>query len=285
MANTISTDLIVDSVSSTAQTVLSNRMAPLRFCAKDYSLDVRKPKDVVQVKLATAGSSTQINPTAFDSIGGSTLAASPVTLAHVYQPFGLEYADLQNGFKLADIVQVNVDKFADKLWEIATAPITVANFGAAAATAASASVTPSSGEIQKMWAATAKADRTALVLNTVSYANLIPTSTQGIDLLREGAYGFANGVFKASAFPSELKLAGFAIAPEALAMANAAPELSFAQGEFIVAERYTVEKLGLTVWYNLWFDPASRSYVGSLETMFGCNKAITNGTIGALYNP
>jgi hypothetical protein len=284
MANTINSALIVDSVSEYGLTSLANRLAPLGLFTSDFSSDVKRPKDVIQVSLATAGSTTQTNPTAFNDIGASTLGASAVTLNHLYQPFGLSYADIQNGIKLERLIKINMDKLADSLWSAATAPITVANFGAATVTAADSAVTPGSANLKALWAGVAKADRKALVVNTGIYSQLIPTSTTSLPL-SEGAYGFDAGVFYASSFPSEAKLAGFACAPEAIAMASAKPDFSAIEGQLMLSESVTLDKLGLTIFYNVWGDPSSRNLIGSFELMFGASKGITSGTIASVYNP
>jgi hypothetical protein len=284
MANTINSALIVDSVSEYGLTSLANRLAPLGLFTSDFSSDVKRPKDVIQVSLATAGSTTQTNPTAFNDIGASTLGASAVTLNHLYQPFGLAYSDIQNGIKLERLIKINMDKLADSLWSAATAPITVANFGAATVTAADSAVTPGSANLKALWAGVAKADRKALVVNTGIYSQLIPTSTTSLPL-SEGAYGFDAGVFYASSFPSEAKLAGFACAPEAIAMASAKPDFSAVEGQLMLSESVTLDKLGLTIFYNVWGDPSSRNLIGSFELMFGAAKGITSGTIASVYNP
>ena len=284
MANTINSALIVDSVSEYGLTSLANRLAPLGLFTSDFSSDVKRPKDVIQVSLATAGSTTQTNPTAFNDIGASTLGASAVTLNHLYQPFGLAYSDIQNGIKLERLIKINMDKLADSLWSAATAPITVANFGAATVTAADSAVTPGSSQLKALWAGVAKADRKALVVNTGIYSQLIPTSTTSLPL-SEGAYGFDAGVFYASSFPSEAKLAGFACAPEAIAMASAKPDFSAIEGQLMLSESVTLDKLGLTIFYNVWGDPSSRNLIGSFELMFGASKGITSGTIASVYNP
>lgn len=284
MANTINSALIVDSVSEYGLTSLANRLAPLGLFTSDFSSDVKRPKDVIQVSLATAGSTTQTNPTAFNDIGASTLGASAVTLNHLYQPFGLAYSDIQNGIKLERLIKINMDKLADSLWSAATAPITVANFGAATVTAADSAVTPGSANLKALWAGVAKADRKALVVNTGIYSQLIPTSTTSLPL-SEGAYGFDAGVFYASSFPSEAKLAGFACAPEAIAMASAKPDFSAIEGQLMLSESVTLDKLGLTIFYNVWGDPSSRNLIGSFELMFGASKGITSGTIASVYNP
>ena len=284
MANTINSALIVDSVAEYGLTKLANRLAPLGLFTSDFSADVKRPKDVVQVSLSTAGSTTQTNPTAFNSIGGSTVGASGITLNHLYQEFGLSYADIQNGVKLDRLIKVNMDKLADAIWAAATAPITVANFGAATVTAADSAVTPGSANLKALWAGVSKSDTKALVVNTGIYSQLIPTSTTSLPL-SEGAYGFDAGVFYASSFPSEAKLAGFACAPEAIAMASAKPDFSAVEGQLMLSESVTLDKLGLTIFYNVWGDPSSRNLIGSFELMFGASKGITSGTIASVYNP
>jgi len=284
MANTINSALIVDTVSEYGLTKLANRLASLSHFTTDFSADVKRPADVIQVSLSTAGSTTVTNPTDFSTIGASTLGASAVELAHLYQPFGLSYGDIQNGIKLERLVKINMDKLADAIWAAATAPITVANFGAATVTAADSAITPGSDNLRALWAGVNKADRKALIVNPGIYSQLIPTSTTSLPL-SEGAYGFEGGVHYASVFPSEAKLAGFACSSEAVAMAAAQPDFSATQNQFLVSESLVLPNLGLSIFYNVWGDPATRNLVGSFELMFGANKGITSGTIASVYNP
>lgn len=284
MANTINTALIVDSVAELSLTSLSNRLAGLRNFASDFSSDVKRPKDVVQVALSTAGSTTLTNPTSFNSIGDSTLGATAVTLNHLYQPFGLSYADIQNGIRLEKILKINMDKLADSIWAAATAPITVANFGAATVTGADSTVTPGSANLRALWAGVSKAGRKTLIVNPGIYSQLIPTSTTSLSL-SEGAYGFEGGVFYANLFPSEAKLAGFSCSAEAIAMASASPDLESVGQEFLMREVVPIEGLGISVSYNVWVDPTTRNLIGSMELMFGAAKGITTGTIASVYNP
>jgi hypothetical protein len=259
MANTINSALIVDTVAELSLTALSNRLAGLRNFASDFSSDVKRPKDVVQVALSTAGSATLTNPTSFNSIGDSTLGASAVTLNHLYQPFGLSYADVQNGIRLEKILKINMDKLADSIWAAATAPITVANFGAATVTGADSTVTPGSANLRALWAGVSKAGRKTLIVNP--------------------------GIYNASLFPSEAKLAGFACSAEAIAMAAASPDLDSVGNQFLVREVVPIEGLGINVSYNVWVDASTRNLIGSMELMFGAAKGITTGTIASVYNP
>ncbi len=284
MSNTIAAQLIVDTLAEQSKTVLANRLAALSHFASDFSGDVKKPNDTIQVSIASATASTQVNPTTFNNIGGTTLSATSVSLDHVYQPFGLEYSDIQNAIRLERLVKINLDALADKIWALATAPITVANFGAATVTAADSAVTPGSSQLKALWAGVSKAGRKALIVNPGIYSQLIPTSTTSLPL-SEGAYGFDGGVYYASSFPSEAKLAGFACSSDAIAMAAAAPALDHVRDGMLVSEVVTLENLGLNIYYNVWADKSSRSLVASAELMFGANKAVTGGTIASVYNP
>jgi hypothetical protein len=284
MSNTIAAQLIVDTLAEQSKTVLANRLAALSHFASDFSGDVKKPNDTIQVAIASATAATQVNPTSFNNVGGTTLSATSVSLDHVYQPFGLEYSDIQNAIRLERLVKINLDALADKIWALATAPITVANFGAATVTAADSAVTPGSAQLKALWAGVSKAGRKALIVNPGIYSQLIPTSTTSLPL-SEGAYGFDGGVYYASAFPSETKLAGFACSSDAIAMAAAAPSLDHVRDGMLVSEVVTLENLGLNIYYNVWADKSTRSLVASAELMFGANKAVTGGTIASVYNP
>ena len=284
MANTIAAQLIVDTLAAQSQTILANRLAALSNFSTDFSSDVKRPKDVIQVAVATVGSTTLTNPSSFNVIGDSTLAATAVTLNHLYQPFGLSYSDVQNAVRLERLVKINLDKLADSIWAAATAPITVANFGAATVTGADTVVTPGSAQLKALWAGVNKAGRKALIVNPGIYSQLIPTSTTSLPLA-DGAYGFDGGVYYANLFPSEAKLAGFACSPDAIAMASAAPALDNVRDGMLVSEVVTLEGLGMSIYYNVWADKSTRNLVASAELMFGASKSVTSGTIASIYNP
>jgi hypothetical protein len=285
MANTIDAGLIAATISTKGKTVLANRLAALSLFSSDFSDQVKKPKDTIQVPLATATSATVLNPTAFNSVAGTTLAKATVTLDHVYQPFGLEYADIQNAIKLENLIQVNMDALADKIWALATAPITVVNFGAAVVTAADSAITPTSGDLAKLWAGVSKSRRRGLVTNAGIYANLIPTNALGLPLGTSGSYGFEAGVFYASSFNGVAKLAAFACDQSAIAVASAAPALDHVKGLMLESNSMTIDELGLTVYYNIWVDASSRNIIASFEVMFGAAKGITTGTMALALNP
>ena len=281
MANTFDSALVADSIAAQTKTVLSKRLAALNLFASDFSSDVKKPKDTVHVPIASATASTSVNPTTFNSIGGTTLGKASVSLDHIYQPFGLAYSDLQSAHRLERLIQINLDAIADKIWTIATTPVTIANFGAATVTSAPSSVNASSGDLAKVWAAVHKSARKGLVLSPVVYSQLIPTSTTSLNL-GDGAYGFENGVHYATSFGGEAGLYGFACSPEALVMASAVPAL--ADNDYMVSDSVTLDQIGLTVAYNVYSDKSTRSLIASLEVMFGAAAGLTDGTMALMVD-
>lgn len=278
MANTIDSALLADSIAAQTKTVLANRLAALNVFASDFSSDVKKPKDTIQVPIASATASTQVNPESFNDLGGVTLGKATVALDHVYQPFGLSYSDLQNNIRLERLIKINVDAIASKIWALATAPITVANFGAAVL---SSNPTIANGGLATLWAAIEKSDRKGCVLNPAAYAGFIPTSSQSLPL-SAGAYGFDNGLHYASSFGGEVGLLGFACSPEAVAIASAAPAL--ADADYMVSDSVAIDGLGMSVFYNVWADKSTRSLIASLEVMFGASKGLTDGTMALIVD-
>ena len=281
MPNTIDSALLQDSIAQQTKTVLSKRLAALNLFASDFSSDVKKPKDTVHVPIASATSSTSVNPTTFNSIGGTTLGKATVSLDHIYQPFGLSYSDLQSAHRLERLIQINLDAIADKIWTLATTPVTVANFGAAVVTAAPSSVNAASGDLAKLWAGVHKSARKGLVVSPVVYSQLIPTSTTALNL-GDGAYGFENGVHYATSFGGEAGLYGFACSPEALVMAAAVPAL--ADNDYLVSDSVTLDQIGLSIAYNVYSDKSTRSLIASLEVMFGAAAGLTDGTMALMVD-
>lgn len=284
MPNTFNAALVQDAITSATLKKLPARLAALRVASTDFSTDVKKPGEVVRVAVATAGSTTQVNPSTFNSIGGTTVGAEAVTLEHLQQPFGLSFADLQNGHKLERLIGINLDKLADKIWEKFTTPLTVANFGAAVATAADSSFTPGSAQLKALWAGVSKSRSKALITNAGIYSNLIPTSTTSL-ALEAGAYGFEKGVFYASSFSGEAKLAAVAIDESAIAIASAQPSLDHVRGNFLVDEAVTLPDLGITIYWNVYTDMSTRNLVASAELMFGAAAAVKVDSCALALNP
>jgi hypothetical protein len=281
MPNTFDSGLVADSISAQTKNLLANRLAPLNIFASDFSSDVKKAKDTVQVPLVTAAASTLTNPTNFEPGGSNTVGKITVTLDHLFQPFAITAAELAQGHRLERLIESNINALADKIWAVATTPITVANFGAAAVTTADLTGT-NFANLKALWAALSKSDRKGLVLSPSLYSQLLPTSTQSLPL-SAGAYGFDAGIYYANNFSGEAGMAGFACSPDAVAMAAAAPAIDDAvRSQFAISDIVTLDGLGLSVQYNVWGSTANRQVNASLELMFGAAKGVTGGTMAII---
>jgi hypothetical protein len=197
MANVFDSGLVVSTISQQVQTVLANRLAPLRLFTSDFSNEVKKAKDTIQVPIVSATAATSVNPTNFEPGSSVTIGKATVTLDHVAQFFGIDQADLALGHRLENLIKINVDALADKLWSLAITPITTVNFGAATVT--TTTITPGSGHLASLWSAISKSTNKGLVVTPAIYSALIPTNADFLPL-QNGAYGFDQGVFYANSF-------------------------------------------------------------------------------------
>jgi hypothetical protein len=277
MANVFDSALVSATISQQAQTVLANRLSPLRVFTQDFSSEVRKAKETIQVPIVSATSATATNPTNFEPGSDVTVGKTTVTLDHVVQFFGISQSDLAQGHRLERLVQINLQALADKLWSIAITPITTVNFGAAVVT--TTTITPGSGHLAKLWSTVSKSDRKALIVTPDIYSALIPTATTNITL-GNGAYGFENGVYYASNFTGAVTgLDGFAICPEAVVVASAAPYIDpSVSSQFQISESVTLDQLGMQISYNVWGSTSNRAVNASVEVMFGSAAGLTSGT-------
>jgi hypothetical protein len=219
MANVFDSGLVVSTISQQVQTVLANRLAPLRLFTSDFSNEVKKAKDTIQVPIVSATAATSVNPTNFEPGSSVTIGKATVTLDHVAQFFGIDQADLALGHRLENLIKINVDALADKLWSLAITPITTVNFGAATVT--TTTITPGSGHLASLWSAISKSTNKGLVVTPAIYSALIPTNADFLPL-QNGAYGFDQGVFYANSFTGAVSgLDGFACSREAVCVASA----------------------------------------------------------------
>jgi hypothetical protein len=281
MANVFDSALVVATISEQVQTVLANRLAPLRIMSTDFSNEVRKPKDTIQVPLVTDTSATSTNPTDFTPASNVTVGKATVTLDHYAQFFGITQAELAQGHRLENLVRINLNALADKLFSVAITPITTTNFGAAVVT--TTTITPGSGHLATLWSTISKADRKGLVVTPEIYSKLIPTNADFLPL-QNGAYGFDQGIYYANSFSGAVAgLDGFACAPEAIAVASALPPIDPAVANLLyVSDVVTIDSLGISVMYNITASQSTRTVTASVECMMGSAAGLTSGTMALI---
>ncbi len=279
MSNTYSSDLVTATLAETAMTVLQDQLCPLSAFSRDFGTDPLKPRATVQVKLVTAGSATQTNPTNFEQ-GDSTVDAVPVAVDQISQCFQVSNEDLNSGLRLADLVTVNAKVFASTLLDLAFAPITEANFGAAVLTSAA----PAFGwsDMPTLWAALKKSDAKHCILESEFYARLL-TQPGYFQALGEGSSGARvfgwDGLFHTSRFNGAgANVKGFACNPSAIAVASGLPAVCNKikiPGNSLDIQTVKVPGIDLAVAYCVWFSNATRSLWASFDVCFGASKGDT----------
>jgi hypothetical protein len=277
MANTISSDLILDTLSDQLITTLGNKLAPLGAFSRDFGTDVLHENANVQVPKATGGSSTLTSPTNWEQ-GNSTLSNVNVNVKSYAQPFQLSSAHLNGGIKLEQLAKINAQTFADSLMDVAMAPLTTASFAAGYTGSQSAF---SSDNIAALWASVAKSSSRHLLLDALAMSQLMPTNRDSFRFFESGAYGFDNIYLNTRWDGANANAFGFACGSEAVAVAAGLPEVSEeVASNMIGRSTVTLEGLGLTVAVNHWASMASRTTWASYDIMFGA--AMADNTAGNL---
>jgi hypothetical protein len=282
MANAVDSGLVVANISQQVQTVLAARLAPLRIFTSDFSNEVKKAKDTIQVPIVSATAATSVNPTNFEPGSSVTVGKATVTLDHVVQFFGIDQADLALGHRLENLVKINVDALASKIWSLAITPVTTVNFGAATVT--TTTITPGSGHLATLWAAISKSENKGLVVTPSIYSALIPTNADFLPL-QNGAYGFDSGIYYANSFSGAVTgLDGFACSREAVCVAAAKPMIDPAvSSQFQISDQVvTLDQLGLSVYWNVWGSTNNRQVNASIELMFGAAPGLTSDTMALI---
>lgn len=290
MANTFSSSLVTDVATKAAITALQSRLAPIKNFTTDFSSDVVNPLRTLQVGVATAAGSVVSSPTSFES-QGSTLDKASVSMTHYSAQFGISSADLNKGFTLERIMQINLRALANAIIDAALAPVSTANFGDAVYSTA---ITTATGGVlgndlitkalPTLWGSLKDGTSRNLVLDGSYYQYLLPQS--GFSLKPgEGAYGFDsvtfnnrwNGAGTVSVTGTSKTIKGFVASPEAIAVATALPYVDSAVASLLqMSEVIEVPDLGISVQFNVWGSLASRSLQASFDIVAGAAKADGN---------
>lgn len=269
MSNTLSASLILDTLSKRTQTTIGQQFAPWSAFASDFSEDVMNQGQSVQVPLATAGGTAQTNPTSWES-GDSTIANVPVTVADYSVSFHITPLQMNNSYKLAQLMDINVQNFVNKVNSIALSPFNSThwtNFIEAAATF-------SSTNLKTIWAGIARSPRKNILLDPTAYANFLPTSLTDIGA-KSGLAGF-DGFFLNSLWTGAgTNVIGFAGGPQSVAYVSGLPSYDDETRADINASVIQVEIAPgktLPVMMATWLSRASRTRWASLDVMFGASK-------------
>lgn len=281
MANNLSSSLVLDTLAEATLTTLGNRLAPLRAFSTDFTADPMNQNAFVQVRKANAAGAVQTNPTNFES-GDTNVTNVAVQVKHYSKSYNLSSQELNQGFRLEQLASINAQVLANKLIDIALAPITATNFPTNV-TVAQASF--SAANTKTLWASVSKSSMRHLILDGTAFSQLLPASSENFGLgsssgYREGAYGFDAIILNTRWDGAGTNIYGFAAGPEAVAAASGIPMVDSGVASMLAGQRtITLPDLGLTVQLNTWGSLSSRSAWASVDVMFGA--ALGDNTAGA----
>lgn len=283
MANNLSSDLVLDTLAEATITTLGNRLAALRAFSTDFTADPLNQNAYVQVRKANAAGAVQTNPTSFET-GDTNVTNVAIQVKHYSKSYTLTSQELNQGFRLEQLAQINAQVFANKIIDVAFAPFTTTNFPSNVTVAQSSL---STANVKTLFGFVAKSQLRHLILDGTAFAQLLPTSGENFQLsgtgsssYRPGAYGFDGIILNTRWDGAGTNIYGMAVGPEAVAAAAGIPLVEASVASMLAGQRtLTLPDLGLTVQLNTWGSLASRSAWASLDVMFG--SALGDNTAGA----
>ncbi len=267
--------LILDTLSSRTNTILGNRFAALGLFSSDFTADPLTQGQRVQIPQATAGGTTQTNATNWES-GDSTLGNIGVTVAQYSQSWHVTPLQLNNNFRLAQLIDINLQNFANKIMDVAMTPmngVSHVNFIEAAATF-------SATNLRALWAAGAKLPSKNIILDGTYYANFLPTLLTEIGN-RPGIAGFDNFALNTRWNGAGANVLGFVGGPQSIAYVAGIPIMDDETRVDINATPMQVkisDSTTMTVVASTWLSRATRLRWASLDVMFGAADLDNTGT-------
>lgn len=265
--NTFDASLVVDVARMSGITVLQSKLAALRAFSRDFSADILAPKKTVQVAKVTSTSAVQTNPTNFET-GDTDMDNIAVTVAELSKSFHITNDQMQKGFRLQQLFDINLRTLANGIIDAATAPLTAANYGAALVNADAEDF--GTDDLKVLFAAAKNYEVKNLVLDGSYLAQFLPTDKFQFMLGEQGAYGF-DGMYMNNRWDgAETSVQGFVCDPSALAVASGLPQLDPSISKLmLVDEVIQIPDLGISIKFNVWGATAGRVVWGSFGVMFG----------------
>lgn len=258
--------LILDVIGRRTLTTLGNRLAPLAAFCTDFSQEGSLQGQNIRVPLATGGATAQTNPTNWES-GDTVLGNVNVPVNGYSVSFHITPREINDGIRLEQLVDINLQSFANKLIDVAMGPLTSTNFSniVVSQTAIAAA------NIRSAWAAAAKAPTKNIILDATAFSTVMPSDKNGFELAR-GAYGFDGWFLNTRWTGAGTNVYGFSGGPEAVAIAARLPVVDDEVRADIKATSITLPGLGLTVMASSWVSRATRLRWASWDVMFGAAK-------------
>jgi hypothetical protein len=286
-ANTYSASLVTNFLLDGSVTILQNKWAPLRAFLRDYSTDRYKPLATAQLKLVTTTDGlVQTNATNFEQ-GDSTVTNVSIAVNHYSRSFHVTDSELNEGLRMENLLEINMSVFADKIIQLATAPITGANFNVLNALVS----TPGNfnwAAMQQLWGLLKKSPIHNVLLDGEYLAQILNVPTQfqksGEGTANPGAwnaFGWDNICLNTNWTGADPNVRGFACNPQAIGAVSGLPLTPpNIPGGTLMEATMEIPGPDITIQNYMWFSLSSRTMWCSFDLMFGA--ALLDNTAGAI---
>jgi hypothetical protein len=278
MANNLTSSLILDTIGKRSVTYLGNILAPFSAFSTDFSTESFTQGQNVRIPVATVGATVQTNPTNWES-GDSNISNVNVLVSQYSVSFQLTPRELNNGFRLDQLVDINLQNFGNKLIDVAFTPFTTTNFSNI--TVAQSSLV--GANLQTAWAGIAKVPVKNLILDGTAYSKLLPTSLTTEIGPRPGLAGF-DGIYLNTRWTGAgTNIYGFAGGAGAVAMVSGLPETNSDGMDGLEQSVVSIQLGGrgslgqgpsgpvLPVLTSTWLSMATRTRWVSFDVMLGAS--------------
>jgi hypothetical protein len=278
MANNLTSSLILDTIGKRSLTYLGNILAPFNAFSTDFSTESYTQGQNVRIPVATVGATVQTNPTNWES-GDSNISNVNVLVSQYSVSFQLTPRELNNGFRLDQLVDINLQNFGNKLIDVAFTPFTTTNFSNI--TVAQSSLV--GANLATAWAAIAKVPVKNLILDGTAYSKLLPTSLTTEIGPRPGLAGY-DGIYLNTRWTGAgTNIYGFAGGSGAVAMVSGLPETNSDGMDGLEQSVVSIQLGGrgslgqgpsgpvLPVLTSTWLSMATRTRWVSFDVMLGAS--------------
>ncbi|MDB6172032.1 MAG: hypothetical protein JWL59_1343 [Chthoniobacteraceae bacterium] len=265
-ANSFAAALVTDVARIRGITILQAKLAALSCFSTDFSCDPIAPKKTIQVPKATVGATGQTNPTNYET-GDTTLTAIAVTPNELSVSFGITSAQLQQGFRIEQICDINLRVLANMIMDAATTPMTLANFPSPLIVTAANFGTD---DLSILFGNAKNYTQKNLVLDGTYLGQFIPTDKFHYALGEDGAYGFDKMRMNNRWNGGVANLQGIVADPQAIGLGSGLPVIDDAVASMMLScEVIIVPGIDLPVQFCVWGSLATRGVWASYSVMFG----------------
>jgi ATP-dependent Clp endopeptidase proteolytic subunit ClpP len=280
--NTLSATLITQFLVDALIVNLQHRLAPLKAFTREFSPDPIKPKTTVQVPNATAAGTTQSNATSFEDTTNFVVTLDPISVTMAQYTAGghLTTDQMQKGFRIAQMTEIKLREFANKIVTVATTPCTVANFTTGSPGIIASYAGFSFTDMNKGYGLLKKAGIKNAILDGEYIANLLPTYQLGWNPITDATKFGWDGIYLNTDWDGAgANVRGFLCHPQAVVVVAGTPLELPATTSIVQVTQVRIPDLEMTVLNYLWFNPSTRTTWFTYDVVMGASAGDTTAGV------